>query len=239
MVRHGQSVANLAAAAAEAEGAERLVLKTRDMDVALSPLGTEQAAAVGRFLGDLAAELRPDVVLASPYLRARQTAAIALSAAGGDLATVAVHCDERLRDREMGALDGLTLRGVQAQFPELAAQRLRIGKFYQRPPGGEAWTDVLLRLRSVQHSLDLEHHGKRVLIFAHDIVVLLFCYLYEELDEAEVLELGATDPVANCSLTSFVRAGRSLRLEAYNVVAPVKQAGTPVTVEEDEHVVNG
>jgi broad specificity phosphatase PhoE len=239
VVRHGQSTANLAAAAAEMEGAERLELTTRDMDAALSPLGTQQAAALGRFLSGWPAERRPDVVLASPYLRARQTAAIALAAAGGDLATIAVHCDERLRDREMGALDGLTMRGVQAHFPELAAQRARIGKFYQRPPGGEAWTDVLLRLRSVQHSLELEHHGKRVLIFAHDIVVLLFCYLYEELDEAQVVELGANDPVANCSLTSFVRAGRSLRLEAYNEVAPISQDGTPVTAEEDEHVVNG
>ena len=239
VVRHGQSVANVAAAAAEAEDAERLVLSTRDMDAPLSPLGTAQAAALGRFLGSRPAELRPDVVLVSPYLRARQTARIALAAAGGDVAALAVHSDERLRDREMGALDGLTWRGVQAQFPDLAAQRARIGKFYQRPPGGEAWTDVLLRLRSVQHSLDLEHPGKRVLVFAHDIVVLLFCYLYEDLDEAQVLELGAKDPVANCSLTSFVRAGRSLRLEAYNEVAPLHQDGTPVTVEEDEHVVKG
>src|SRR5206468_9820328 len=132
---------------------------TRDMDAALSPLGTQQAAALGRFLGGRPAELEPDVVLTSPYLRARQTAAIALAAAGGDFPTLPLHSDERLRDREMGALDGLTLRGVQAQFPDLAAERARIGKFYQRPPGGEAWTDVLLRLRSVQHSLDLEHRG--------------------------------------------------------------------------------
>ena len=36
VVRHGQSVANLAAAAAEAQGAERLELTTRDMDAALA-----------------------------------------------------------------------------------------------------------------------------------------------------------------------------------------------------------
>ena len=38
VARHAQSVANLAAAAADEQGAQRLVLQTRDMDSPLSPL---------------------------------------------------------------------------------------------------------------------------------------------------------------------------------------------------------
>ena len=43
LVRHGQSVGNVAHAAAAAASSERLELETRDMDVPLSDLGREQA----------------------------------------------------------------------------------------------------------------------------------------------------------------------------------------------------
>ena len=56
--------------------------------------------------------------------------------------------DERLRDRELGILDALTAHGVDVRLPAEAARRRWLGKFYYRPPGGEAWTDVALRLRS-------------------------------------------------------------------------------------------
>jgi broad specificity phosphatase PhoE len=235
LVRHGQSTGNVAHAAATAARSERLELDTRDMDVPLSDLGREQAAALGRWLGRRPQNELPTVVLASPYLRAQQTARIALDACGGAVAALPVRSDERLRDRDLGVFDGLTLRGIQAQFPDLAALRTRLGKFYQRPPGGEAWTDVLLRLRSVHQTLVHEHSGERVVIFSHDVVVLLFRYLYDDLDEASVLRLGIEDPVANCSLTSFVADGGRLRLEAYNQRAPLEDASTAVTAEEDEH----
>jgi broad specificity phosphatase PhoE len=235
LVRHGQSTGNVAHAAATAAKSERLQLDTRDMDVPLSDLGCEQATALGRWLRRRPADELPTAVLASPYLRAQETARIALDACGGAVADLPVTSDERLRDRDLGVFDGLTLRGIQAQFPELAALRTRLGKFYQRPPGGEAWTDVLLRLRSVHQTLMHDYSGERVVIFSHDVVVLLFRYLYDDLDEAGVLRLGLENPVANCSLTTFVADGGRLRLEAYNQVAPMDDASTPVTAVEDEH----
>src|SRR3954452_9692626 len=83
LVRHGQSTGNVAHAAAAAALAERLDLETRDMDVPLSDLGHEQAARVGRWLATLDPAEQPTAVLTSPYLRARQTAEIALSTCGG------------------------------------------------------------------------------------------------------------------------------------------------------------
>jgi broad specificity phosphatase PhoE len=236
LVRHGQSTGNVANAAAAEAQSERLELATRDMDVPLSDLGREQATALGRGLRRRRAAELPTVVLASPYLRAQQTAEIALQAGGGALAALPVRSDERLRDRDLGIFDGLTWRGIQAQFPEQAALRSRLGKFYQRPPGGESWTDVLLRLRSVHETLRHDHAGERVAIFSHDVVVLLFRYLYDDMDERSVLELGIKNPVANCSLTTFVRDGDRLRLESYNVVSPLQQDHTEVTVEQDERV---
>jgi broad specificity phosphatase PhoE len=221
LVRHGQSTGNVAHAAAAAAESERLELETRDMDVPLSALGREQAAALGRWLAAGCGPAGPPtVVLSSPYLRAKQTARLTLEACGGEVAALPVQTDERLRDRDLGLLEGLTWRGIQAKYPDLAAMRSRIGKFYQRPPGGEAWTDVLLRLRSVHQSLRESFAGERVMVFTHDVVVLLFRYLYDDLDEATVLDLGLNHQVANGSLTTFVDRGGRLQLDSYNQLPP-------------------
>jgi broad specificity phosphatase PhoE len=57
--------------------------------------------------------------------------------------------DQRLREKEFGILDRLTKFGITQRYPELAQQRSHVGKFYFRPPGGESWCDVILRLRSM------------------------------------------------------------------------------------------
>ena len=38
--------------------------------------------------------------------------------------------------------------GIRERLPEQAEFRRLLGKFYHRPPGGESWCDVILRLRS-------------------------------------------------------------------------------------------
>ncbi len=62
--------------------------------------------------------------------------------------------DERIRDRELGVLDLLTKRGVTTRFPAEAQRRSWLGKFYYRPPGGESWADLVLRIRSFLADLD-------------------------------------------------------------------------------------
>ena len=66
LVRHGESVGNVARDAAESSGADVIDIDLRDADVPLGDRGREQAEAAGRDL----AEHRPDVVWSSPYLRA-------------------------------------------------------------------------------------------------------------------------------------------------------------------------
>ena len=44
----------------------------------------------------------------------------------------------------------------------------------------------------MHQSLLHEYAGERVIIFTHDVVVLLFRYLYDALDEAAALDLGLT-----------------------------------------------
>src|SRR3954469_13229262 len=154
VVRHGESTGNVIATAAERDGVELIDIPERDADVPLSDTGREQAEAVGRWLVDLPADRRPDVAVVSTYLRARQTAALALEGLG--LRPVA---DERLRDRELGVLDLPPGQGVRPRLPAESDRRKRLGKFYYRPPGGESWADVLLRLRSLRRDPRHEDPG--------------------------------------------------------------------------------
>ena len=73
LVRHGESVGNLAAAEAGEKGLARLELDYRDPDTPLSDNGVAQADALGRHLAGLPDDARPEVVLGSPYVRAAST----------------------------------------------------------------------------------------------------------------------------------------------------------------------
>jgi broad specificity phosphatase PhoE len=232
VVRHGESAGNVALAAAEAEGLERLDLSHRDVDVPLSELGERQAAALGEWIAEQPEGQRPTVLWTSPYVRAQQTAEIAMRAAGLDLPRVV---DERLREREFGAWDGLTRRGITAQFPEESQRRTALGKFYHRPPGGESWTDVLQRLRAVIDDIRTDAQGERVMVVAHQVVVLLTRYVLEGMDERAVLDLDAQGEVINCSVTSYLYDAENgrLALERYNEAAPLEEQDEKVTAEPD------
>jgi broad specificity phosphatase PhoE len=211
MARHGESIGNVAWRAAEADGLDEAGVSMRDADVPLSATGRRQAVALGRRLAALPVDGRPTAVLSSPYVRAAETARIALAEIGGP----PVRYDERLRDRETGVLYPLTRRGIEARFPEEAARKRLVGKFYYRPPGGESWADVALRLRGALSDVERDHPDGRVLVVAHDAVVVLTRYVVERLSEPEVLDIERT-LVANGSMTMWARQEDDLRLVTFN-----------------------
>lgn len=238
VVRHGQSAGNVARERAEAAGHHLIDIAARDMDVPLSPLGEQQADAVGRWFGDLPRDERPSIVLSSPYLRAQATAHRLLAAAGISRDDITFQCDERLREKEFGILDRLTVLGIRQKYPELAEQRAHVGKFYFRPPGGESWCDVILRLRSAIEMITREYRRERVLVVAHQVTVNCMRYLIEGKSEAEILDIDRQTDVPNCGVTAYeYDPGRGLHGQLVprliNFVSPLTQAGAPVTAAPD------
>ncbi|MFC0131595.1 histidine phosphatase family protein [Massilia eurypsychrophila] len=237
LVRHGQSAGNVARDAAEAAKGLMIDIAERDVDVPLSELGVQQSHALGDWFAAMAPDQQPSVVLHSPYLRAAETARIVRQGIGG-AGELTARVDERLREKEFGILDRLTTHGISHRYPELYEQRQHVGKFYFRPPGGESWCDVILRLRSVLDTITREYAGERVLIVGHQVTVNCFRYLLERLDEATILEYDRNGDVPNCSVTSYRfdpalgRRGK-LQLKLVNFVAPLEAAGTPITVSKD------
>jgi broad specificity phosphatase PhoE len=238
LVRHGESAGNVARDTAESSGSFVIDIQTRDADTPLSALGVAQSEALGRWFGELPPDLVPNVVLCSPYVRSMETARILATHAGIDMATVRFLADERLREKEFGVLDRLTKHGIQDRYPELADQRALVGKFYFRPPGGESWCDVILRLRSVIDTLTRDYRCDRVVIVAHQVIVNCFRYLFEHLDEQAILAIDRAADVPNCSVTSYdyglVDGKESLQLRLVNFIAPLQAAATPVTTDPDQ-----
>ena len=238
IVRHGQSAGNIARDKAETAGLSLIDIATRDVDVPLSPLGEQQARALGQWFGRMPQPQRPTVVLFSPYARARATAQRILDDAGIEPDAVTFIADERLREKEFGILDRLTRFGIVQKYPELGEQRAHVGKFYFRPPGGESWCDVILRLRSMLDTIIREYRGEHVLIVAHQVTVNCFRYLLERMDEQQVLSLDRAGEIPNCAVTSYefdATRGRNGKLVPclINFVVPLLEAGAPITAEPD------
>jgi len=229
LVRHGESIGNVADAQAQQTKSGQLKLDVRDPDVPLSDTGRGQAEALGTWLAGLPEDERPTAVLSSPFNRALTTAQLATSGLG-----IRVRTDERLRERDFGAFDGMTGAGIREQFPDEARRRDLLGKFYYRPPGGESWADVALRVRSVLATEGLRYDNERLVVVAHQAVIMVFRYVLEELTEQELLAVDKEEQVANASLTRYDRdADGDLRLTTFNEVDHLLAESEQVTEEPD------
>jgi len=239
LIRHGQSAGNVARDAAEAGGLAVIDLEWRDIDVPLSDLGVAQSNALGDWFAKLPPEHAPQVVLCSPYLRARETARLLTENGRLGQGAIKLRIDERLREKEFGILDRLTKFGIQQKHPDLNDQRVHVGKFYFRPPGGESWCDVILRLRSLLEMVTREYAGQRVLVVAHQVIVNCMRYLLEHMDEQQILDIDRQGDVPNCGITSYQAERRNdedtvLQLDLVNFIAPLREAATPVTSAPDQ-----
>lgn len=229
LVRHGESMGNVADGAAHRSGAGRLELDVRDPDVPLSDTGRSQAEALGRSLAALPAGRRPTAALSSPFARALTTAQLAV-----EQLDLPVRTDERLRERDFGAFDGMTGTGIRDHYPDEAKRRDLLGKFYYRPPGGESWADVALRVRSLLSTEGVRYDGDRLMLVAHQAVIMVFRYVLEGLTEHELLEIDQDEQVANASVTRYdATPDGGWELAVFNAVDHLEDEDEDVTKEPD------
>lgn len=226
-VRHGESRGNVANDVARKSNALRLDIDVNDTSVELTDAGVEQAVALGKWIGNLPADRMPTSVAVSPYARARETARLVVETSGLEHAPLLV--DERLRDREQGVLDRLTGAGLRSQFPDEAARRDYVGKFWYRPSGGESWADVAARIRAWLLETRLTLPGERILVVTHDVPILLARYILDGLTPEE--STSYSNQLRNCSVTSYEAQddGTGLRLVAFNDTTALETDDAPLT----------
>ncbi|GAA3658546.1 histidine phosphatase family protein [Nonomuraea antimicrobica] len=213
-VRHGESEANLAHRQA---GSAPLVYERGDHEVTLTELGRTQAGALGRHLAAIPAAQAPEQVWCSPYLRALDTWKIAQEAWGA--APLPVTVDERLRDQEAGAFARLNLAAIRERHPAELARREAEGAYAYRPPGGESLTDVVARLRGFLGDLRERAAGRRVLVVAHDSVVLGLRHVIAGGPDDEPSAVLRFAPVLNASVSWWRGGGAGFELVHFNDVA--------------------
>jgi broad specificity phosphatase PhoE len=199
LIRHGESTANVARHKAEAENSLTIDFIGREMDIPLSDAGVQQSIAAGRWFKFQPA--KPTLIFTSPYLRTFETARFI--AENAKLENVEIVQDERIREREFGIFDRLTWRGSVEKHPDECRKRQEIGKFYYRPPGGESWCDVALRVRNFWRDLCLYHADEKILIVTHEVVVRIFRYVVERMTEAEILAIDKTSDILNGAVSAY------------------------------------
>jgi probable phosphoglycerate mutase len=229
VVRHGESTANAAFAAAEAVDALEVGITCRDADLSLTALGRAQAAALGRWFAARRDGPLPQSLWVSPYLRTQESADLLLAEIDrAGLPLPDLRTDERLRDRELGVLEMLTKAAIREYHPAEAARRRLLGELRWRPPGGESLADVALRLRSLLRDVYEAEPSRRVVLVAHDAVVLMLRHIIDGLDESGLEALHREGTVGNTSITRWSRAqdGR-LRLDCYNTAPHLRADPRP------------
>lgn len=136
--RHGQTEANVAK---QFSGMK---------DTPLTPLGRQQAAAIGTILERELGPAPSVDFIASPLQRAKQTMEIVRETMG--LSRTGYHTDPRLQEIDLGIWDQLTDGEARALDPAFFARRLQ-DKWHVRIPEGENYADVAKRVESFVHHL--------------------------------------------------------------------------------------
>lgn len=171
MVRHGIT----------ASGTKGLFLG--HSDEGLNRQGRDQALQAA---GWIAREMPESVawpVVASPLERARETARLIASAAGGTVAETATAPE--LAEMSFGAWEGMTTLEVKAAFPEQRRARKR-DRWNFAPPGGESFKDICERLEHWLSRLD-----RPVIAVTHSGIIRVAAYLLGNLDQTQAMALSA------------------------------------------------
>ena len=169
-------------------------------DPPLIDQGIAQAEAAA---GEVAQRGGGDVLLTSPMLRTRQTAAIIGARIGLEPIVV-----DGLQEGRFGDWDGLTFAEVMTGWPDLMADWLASPDV--SPPGGESVRAVVIRVSSALDGILEAHPGRRIIVAAHvgSIRAMTTRALGSPLESMNRMELA---PASITTLTWYSDGNASMR----------------------------
>ena len=142
LVRHGQSEWN---AVGRWQG---------KADPALTDFGRQQAFHAAQRIGSV------DLIVASPLIRAFETAQIISSQIG--VGPIVIDAD--LMERDAGEWEGLTRAEIESEWPGYLGHD-------KWPPGYELHDELLVRTRAALDRIHAEYEGADVLVLTHGGVI--------------------------------------------------------------------
>lgn len=147
LIRHGQALT-------EVDGIMN--------DYGLTKLGVRQAECLrDRLIGT--GEIAADVLIASTFPRAKQTAEIIAPAFG-----IPIILDDEVQELRPGEGIGMHVDEYQQKY---AHQSLNDDPFLMIPPGAENWGQFVLRVSTALHSIIKKHEGKTIVVVCHGGVI--------------------------------------------------------------------
>jgi broad specificity phosphatase PhoE len=171
LVRHGQT----------ADNAER---RFQFPETPLSELGREQATAIANVL---AASTRAEVLMASDYSRAIETAMII-----GAILDLPVLPEPAIRERDFGSARGRL-------YEDIGVETLTSWRDpFIRAPDGESWVDVHQRIVRFFDSLRATPPGREIILVTHGGTMSIAIAYLEGRSIAEF----ALQPLENCAVRS-------------------------------------
>lgn len=133
---------------------------------------TEEGLAQAQLLAEKAAEYDLDLIIASPMLRARQTAQ-----AVADKCGIPVILEERLMEQDYGIYDG------KSRFDPGFLENKR--HFAWKYPGGESMLQLAHRIYSALDDICRDYADKRVLLVCHGGVMRAIRTYFEDMTNDE------------------------------------------------------
>jgi len=206
-VRHGQSEGNLAKRLSERgdNTGFDILNGSHSRSYRLSKLGQEQAISAGNWIREELLEkdgIAFDRFITSEYTRAMETSVFL------DLKDSSWYRSFYLTERDWGDLDSLPEDMKEEKFGE--AMKMRITEpFFWRPPNGESFADLCLRLDRVLATLHRECSDKRVIIVCHGEVMRAFRVLIERMSQQKFKESYLSkekeEGIFNCEILHYTR----------------------------------
>jgi NAD+ kinase len=207
LVRHGQSEGNAAKRLSEAGDHSAYTDAFRDRHSAsfrLTERGRKQAVRAGELLKQefIKEGIGFDRHITSEYVRAMETAGL-LDLPGADWL-----CDFYLTERDWGELDICPENEREEKFGA-DLRRREVEPFFWRPPNGESFAQLCLRIDRVLDTLHRECADKRVLMVCHGEVMRAFQVRIERMSQLRFKELifsrDANDSIHNCQIVHYTR----------------------------------
>ena len=163
LVRHGESAGN-----------RDRIFANDPHSLPLTELGYTQASEVALLIGS---RFNAQLVVSSPYVRARETARVIASTL-----KLPLSIEPDLYEREVGAHRGQSYDSL-ASAPNYDPQR----PWAWRPEGGESFLDVEGRVAPILHRLRAEHRERDVVVVSHGGVMLtLWSHILKRWDAAYI-----------------------------------------------------
>lgn len=130
-------------------------------DGPLNPQLTEEGLAQAGLVAAAVAELKPEIIIASPLNRTRQTAE-AISRATG----LPINFDETWIECSFGIWDGLSIEEVKERYP--ADYQAWVSATEFAPPEGESYEEVSIRIDAAMKAIVSAYPGQRVAVVTHN-----------------------------------------------------------------------